>query len=292
LEDNDELLELRNRINRDLGAVERLYADLHWQAVASYKDREMPGGRAMNMLGPAANRERWDEQYFAAEMQVWEDDSRSWPEFVDYFDDQVDSDQHPLFVLDSWAQVVREERDQPTSLKATVSRCVDYLHGSVDWMLHTNEWNELEWFAVHEFARELRSLVTSMENVLSAGRRSDRIRTMCMYCDEAPRLVRRWTESEDRDHWYCPGCGHGYDIDGVIRARHQRLLSEGADRWVAIDIARDVADVDRRTWWSWRSRLQVRAACEIQTKRMVVWWPSVRELVKAREDRLAKRRGA
>jgi hypothetical protein len=63
--------DLRNQMFRDLREVEQLYVDLHWQTTAAFADPDMPGGRALNMLGPSANPVRWECEAHREEFVIW-----------------------------------------------------------------------------------------------------------------------------------------------------------------------------------------------------------------------------
>jgi hypothetical protein len=280
-------LPLRLSISKRLHAIEQLYADLHWQAVASFADRDFPGGRALNMLGPAANRQDWDAQYFAAEMLVWEDDEATWDQFEDYFDDQISSEEHPLYVLDSWVRIIREEQDKPSDLKSNVSRCVAFLLGQLDWMLRVNEWDEPAWPAAFEVESELRSLVRSMENVLSAGARPEITRVTCTNpeCETQPRLHKIYSSKVSWDRYKCPACRMPYDHKQFKLARTENLRKDGTDRFVLVSDAMKASETPKPTMRSWMRRMDVRSACDMQTRRLLVWWPDVRERAQQRKTR-------
>lgn len=174
--------ELRNRIARDLRKVEQLAPDLHWQAMAAFTDRDFPGGLALNMLGPSANPELWEATYESAEAEVWNSD-QPMTRFSDYASDQVLSEAHPVYVLEQWTRIIREEREQPTGLKATLSREADYLRKSLDWSTRTTIDGALEWPPVTEMATELHQLVRAMENALSEGDRLDASASACFKDD-------------------------------------------------------------------------------------------------------------
>lgn len=164
--------DLRIQMARDLREIEWLYVDLHWQITADFADKDMPGGRALNMLGPSASPGTWEAQYQAAEAKVWESD-QPMSRFNDYAGSQILSDEHPVYVLEQWTRIIREERDQPTGLKATLSREVAYLRKSIDWTLRRNESGEPEWPEVEIMADDIHQLVRSMEDVLTVGDRVD-----------------------------------------------------------------------------------------------------------------------
>lgn len=275
----------REKIARTISRIVELYVELHWQMMAATNDHDFPGGRALNMLAGATVAQDWQRVYEYLERQGASDLDK-------YADAQTAEDEHPINVLGFWTRVIREERDQPTSLQPTVAREADYLRKNLDWMIRIDEFGDPEWFEVTELERDLTTLRRRMEDVLFMGKRADLVRARCMYCDKAPRLARRYNDQAAADRWVCPACDHAYDQDAVHRARHHQLASEGAEKFVGLHDARDVAGVDRRTWWSWQERLKMRTACEIKTRKVIVWWPDVRDLVRDRDARKAKTRSA
>lgn len=283
-EQHDWLDDARIGVAKKLRRIVDLSADLHWQARAATNHKLFPGGQALNMMAGVTPSHDWQRVYDYLEYQGADD--------LDKYAAAQD-ESHPLTVLCYWTRMVREERDQPTKLEPTIGREVDYLLKSLDWMTRRDEFGEAEWFQITEVERDLQALIRRMENVLHAGNRSTMNRARCIYCDKAPRLAKRHGDAEDGsdDYWQCPNrpCSHLYDAQAVARARHHNLHGHGAERFVASDVARDVAGVDRRTWWSWGQRMKMRRASDIRTRQIIVWWPDVRDLVKAKETRVAKR---
>ena len=140
----------RHQIASALTSIEQHYPDLHEQALASASDPDFPGGLALSMLGPVGDpavlqRRSMDH---ALGWVTWED-----------ADEQVLTDKHPQYVLWQWTRIIREERDQPTDLKSTLSREVAYLRGSLDWMLRLDEYGEPEWPEADDLLSDLRGVV-------------------------------------------------------------------------------------------------------------------------------------
>jgi hypothetical protein len=178
---------LRLRIAVDLREIETLAMELHTQALASPNAKDFPGGTALHMLGPAAAIADWEAQYEAVEAaERWDDDGGDrWAKRpkLDPAVYQGDDNEQPLNVLESWSRIVREERQQPTALKATISREIAYLRASIDWMCVTDDHDEPLWPAVVELAAELRGLRRSMENVTHEGDRIDTDAAPCFQLD-------------------------------------------------------------------------------------------------------------
>jgi hypothetical protein len=286
---------LRIALARDLREIETLALELHTQALASPNARDFPGGTALHMLGPAAPIAVWEAQYEATEAaERWDDNGGDrWAKRpkLDPATYQGDDNEQPLNVLESWTRIWRETFDQPTSLKATISREVDYLRKVIDRVCEVDEWAEPAHPAVFEYAAELRTLRRRMEDVTLNGIRPDLSKAKCNRCEAAPRLHRVWTT--EPPGWRCPNCREPYDDGEAARALGQMLHADGSDKFVWISVARDVVGIDRRTWWSWRDRMKMRMVCDIKTHRVEVYWPDVRELVaehRSRKARLALKR--
>lgn len=281
--------DLRLSIARDLRAIANLYVDLHWQVRASTNDRDFPGGRALNMLAPASTEQDWQQQYEVAEAAIWNSD-RPWAAFEDYIDDQLDIDVHPVNVLGSWALLIREERNQPTDLKQTLSRSMDYITGSLDWMLSTDECGDAVFLPVTEVAADLAKVKRAMENILKSGKRAERVRVTCTneQCAEKPRLVKDYGAQARWDVHRCPKCKKRYDEREFKKARSENYRSKGTEKFVSAHLAKTAIKADRRTFWSWMDRLQTRAVCDIKTREVLVWWPTVYELDMAKQRRKAE----
>lgn len=176
---------VRVAVARDLRAIESLAAELHWQMYATTRDGEpgsgkMLGGDALHALSPVAPVADWEAQYEAYEEAAITSDVplRSNHGGHDYAADQFED--HPLNELERWTRVIREERNQPTGLKATISREVDYLSKNLAWMTRTSIHDEPEWPEVFEIKADLRAVVQWMESLLSMGSRLDRSATACL----------------------------------------------------------------------------------------------------------------
>lgn len=281
--------DLRLSIARDLRAIGELYIDLHWQVRASTNDADFPGGRALNMMAPAATEQDWQKQYEIAEAAIWNSD-RPWTAFEDYIDDQLDIDVHPVNVLGSWALLIREERNQPTDLRQTLSRSMDYIAGSLDWLLSTDEYGDAVFLAVTEVAADLAKVRRAMENVLKSGKRAERVRVTCTNekCERKPRLIKDYGAQARWDVHRCPACKTRYNEQQFRLARADNLASKGTEKFVNIALAKSAVYADRRTFWSWMDRMQTRAVCDIKTRQIMVWWPSVHELDEAKTKRKAE----
>lgn len=181
----------RVRIARNLREIESLWRDMSDEAIEHASDREMPGGEALNQAAPAASPEAWERVFEQIEQAGG--DTR-------YASDQV-SARHAHLVVGDWEEKVRHERDQPTGLRSTVPRAVDYLRKNIDWIVvHLDDAPFMD--------RELSACVAMLENILGAGTRFDTSAAACFKDVGDPtaakvcggRLVRRTLQRRDCIH--------------------------------------------------------------------------------------------
>lgn len=266
--------------------ISDMYLELHWEARAKHSDRLFPGGRPLDMMAPSSTPTKWDAEFERVESTRW-DDGVKWDE-VNYAPDQLAEDEHhPLYVLSSWVDVIREERDQPTGLAPTMSRCVDYLAGCIDWCLRVDEFGDLEWLAIDQMLIELHDVERAMENVLIEGLRAERTRVNCVAeeCQSKPRLIKIYGAQARWDEFKCPDCGARYTPEKFRDAISTNFRHKETDKFVSLDLAKSAVKADRRTFFSWMDRLKTRAVCDIKTRQVMVWWPNVRQLEDDRKQR-------
>ena len=120
---------VRLTIGRNLREITTLYNQLPDEAAHHANNPQLPGGDALHLHGPAANLQAWEHRYETNE-------AAGGP---DYADDQIDTDLHPLLVLATWEDQLREARNQPTDLRAQVDRAAAYIEHSINWMLDPNQ---------------------------------------------------------------------------------------------------------------------------------------------------------
>jgi hypothetical protein len=142
---------------------------------------------AMVLLGPAADPEAWG--HMTASVRVGR--------LPESYLAAADDEHHPLFVLGSWEMVWRDHLEQPTALRATLPRLVDYL----DRQMHVMAAEPLVPF--EDFARDLRQCRSHLEVVLHDGEQRD-TGAPCMTCGVP--LVREWGLLVAADGWRCPRC--------------------------------------------------------------------------------------
>lgn len=266
---------LRLSIARDLRAIELLYQGCWAEVLANADNPDIPGGDAMVMRGPCADPEAWSYRELSAAMG--RTDSHG-----DY---ESDSDpQPPLLVLATWSDAIRKERGQETNLAARIDRECAYIARAVDWMLSYDADGDMNFIAIDDLASDLQKVRGRLAALLHVNPQRDVSRVTCTHCEEAPRLVKVWAKMATKDGYFCPACRTTYDWGQFLQAKANNLRAEGTERFVLATQAEDAVkdDVPKQTVRSWMRRGIVKTACDIRTKRVVVWWPDVREATEAR----------
>jgi hypothetical protein len=218
-------------------------------------------GEAMMLLGPTADPEAWRNRAMSA-MRGRVDAA--------YLEDCRD-EQHPLWVLGSWEQAWRDHRDQPTDLRATLPRLVDYLDRQMHVMAAEAE------VPFEDFARDLRGCRGHLEDVLRDGERPE-TGAPCPECGRA--LVKVYGDQAKDDRWTCPGrnCRAWY-TDHDYRARVTDDYRANADKLTAPDIEAQYR-VPAGTLRQWASRGHVRKRGRDDSGRMLY---DVRDTLTMRE---------
>jgi hypothetical protein len=246
------MTDLRISIARDIRAILSLHANLPNEAAHRAYDRELPGGDALVMHGPAANLQAWEHQVEAAEAAFFAGD-RGWLDL-----DDNDADPQPaLLVLAYWEDKIRDERNQPTDLRATVRRASDYLLSQIDYLVQ-------QYLSVEELARDLRALRTRLESVLKDGIRPDR-GVPCMRCGRS--LIKVWGADAMSDRWHCKPCDEWSTIDQYNLAI-QAHYRANADKLTASDILLEYR-IPTGTLRSWAARGDVRKRGRDDSGRML-----------------------
>jgi hypothetical protein len=257
---------MRTKIDIDLREIESLHVDLWAEALCRHSDREMPGGEAMNMIGPVANLEAWEHRYEAAEIAARSEDA----ELPAYIRDQLDTETHPLLVLATWEDLIREEREQPTDLRASVPRAVAYIRNSLDWAFRTNTFGEQEWQAVDALARDLKAVRSSIESVLHDGIRTDR-GADCLKCFQP--LVHEWAgdhgnpKTLEDDKWVCRPCEEVSTFAQYLKALESEYMSRAT--WLSSAYMLLQYRIPVGTLQGWASKGFVSKRRNIHTGRMM-----------------------
>lgn len=256
---------IRIDIARDLREIRRLYAGLRAEAYFSAVGSDVADLPAINLLGPASRPADWERVFDAAEEKYFDLLARGEATESDrpaYVADQV-GEYHPLFVLASWEDVIREQLGTQTTKRATVADAAKFLASAVDWMLDCDENGDMNFIAIDQLARDLHDCRTRLENVLKDGKREDR-GVPCMNCGiPLTRVRHRYPlkcpvdAREDRpDSWKCVPCGETSTMEQYNQAVKADYL-RNADRLTSSDMLRQYR-ISPGTLVVWASRGKVR----------------------------------
>jgi len=186
---------LRDKVARDLSAIEDLVVHLEAEAIDLASDRLMPGGHAMVALGPEADLDEWAEQIAALEFRHYALGRDGTPvcsktdhrrcHVADHLLDEDDQDHEPpLQTLLYWSEAWRDERGFPLDgRRPTLTSETSFIRNSLDWAWD----NEIHF---EDFARDINRTRRVLESLLHAGRRPDRTRVPCPDCEHKPRLIK------------------------------------------------------------------------------------------------------
>lgn len=247
---------VRLAVARDLSAIVEMCGRLDEEAVEGATGRDPGEVDALNLLGPAANLEAWQHRYERVESASG-GDFHARPGGADYAADQV-AELHPLLVLATWEDLIREELDQPTDLRATVERAADYIRGKVDWMLGEDENGDINFLGVDALATDLRKCRSMLEGVLVDGIRPD-TGAPCIECGRP--LTKVWREVEADDWWTCKSRDCREHDEPVRADRYKQAVKAGylanSDRLTATDML-DAYRIKAGTLTGWASKGVVR----------------------------------
>lgn len=279
------------QIGGHLTAIQDMFDALHEEAENRYRDREFPGGDAMVMLGPGPDIEAFNYRQISAMVGR-----------IDEADVMIAGKRDiepPLSFLASWEDILREERDQPVFLRATIRRAIKYIRDSIDWMLSTDENADIRFIAVDDLAEQLGHVRRRMEDILKDGSRAEFTRVNCIAPEcTHPRLMKLWAAQVRWDRYRCPDCRTEYTTAQYELAKSQNLHDRGLERFIAPIDAAEGAKVPIKTVRSWMRRRKAERRWIVPTDGnpfAEVWWPDVRDLGierRARLDRQAIRRAA
>lgn len=269
-------------IGSHLTAMGDMFAALREEAETRHSDREFPGGDALVMLGPGADVEAFGYAQLSAIMGRISEQDVVLPDKRDILT--------PLALLASWEDVIREERDQPTYMKATIDGAIKYIRDSIDWMFSLNEYGDMQFLAVDDLAEQLGQARRRMEDILKDGSRAEFTRVKCteLTCETNPRLMKLWAAQVRWDRYRCPDCRTEYNKAQYEMAKAQAMFSSGSERFISQTEASEAAEVPLGTVSQWAARDKVRSERDEATGSLLVWWPDIRIRATERVERLRK----
>lgn len=269
------------RVRRDLAEIARLTGWLEEHAAARPNDRAMPGGEAMEALGPISPLNRWDAVEF---FEMW--NAQHYGEYqVDLShlnDEPGDPEAETLTSLLFWTDAWRRETGSRVPTRPTLAGEALWLASAMDWA-----WDNEPHF--YDFADDVNGVRQHLENLMRRGHRTSKSRVPCLDCDgleHRPRLILVYQDDVEADYHKCPVCKRRYDKKSFDLAMARHMGSETAQKFVKLQDARDViTHPDRpdgarplRTFRKWLKEGLIKTERDPKTGLVMVWWPDVRYL--------------
>lgn len=290
------------KVARVLREIENLYAALMVQAIHNASARidgtSLPGGEAMVALANVGSPGEWAELVAAAEFHHLAqcprlDHTRC--RYAEHVLDDENSGEPILQTLLFWSEAWRTEAGYELGRPPSIATEVNFIRGNLNWA-----WDNLiEW---QDFADDIYSAKTRLENLLSAGERAER-GAPCLYdgCNGA-RLVRKLVPYRDEEgckawkfsDWHCPKCKRSWNegrYAAMVTAAHEATKYEDidGDTWCTTDFAARQVGRSESTIRQWLHKGHLATVCIVAGKR--VRYVRLRD-VEARHELSVKRRRA
>lgn len=268
------------KVAQDLTEIESLHAALMVQAIHKASARidgtSLPGGDAMVALGNVGSPAEWAELIAAAEFQHLAacpklDHTRC--RYAEHASDE-DGSEPILQTLLFWSEAWRQEHGYPLDARRpSVVTEVRFIRWALEWA-----WSTLpEW---DDFAKDVESARTRLENLLLAGERAER-GAPCMYeACRGGRLVRKIVPKRGPDgnkvwefsDWHCPRCKRTWDekrYASMVTAAHEATKFEDIDGevWCSMDYAARRVDRSAKTIETWANRGELSVVCLVAGRR-------------------------
>jgi hypothetical protein len=162
-------------------------------------------GEAMTLLGPVSNpeaRQHWEASVLAGRIVPMECDAREVEDVARWLE-TADDERHPLLVIGTWSMTYRDafEHDEPTGRVDLVNE-LGYIERNLTYMAG------FEHVPFEDFARDVRSCVAHLEQVLGDSNRGERTNIDCLDCGAA--LERLLGPKGFEDVATCRGCRRRY----------------------------------------------------------------------------------
>jgi hypothetical protein len=276
------------KVARDLTALidydEQLLTQAIHNANTQVEGHSLPGGDAMVALAPVASIVRWHQRVAQAEHDwmtaravelpnypgLLVADSRERPEWGA---DEEERWEPPLQTVRFWSDHYRNVKQQDWDHVPTLVTEAKFLKFHLDWIL-THEPN------ADRFASDIAAARKRIEDLLSAGERSER-GVPCMYEEcKGVRLVRRLVPSRSKDgekvwvqtDWYCPRCKRKWDEETYwrnVNAANERAQTEeiAGATWCSVEYAARKVQRPVKTIRTWVNRGELPVACIIRGRR-------------------------
>lgn len=209
---------------------------------------------AAMLVGPVGNPETWQRRHrLVINAAMAADGNEKHPAYralVAWMADCRD-ERHPLWVLGTWENAVREHLDQPApdDERVTGPAARDYLDGHLTRLAHDPE------FGFEDLASDLAACRNHLEVAARNSRRPE-TGAPCIKCGRA-HLVKDYGETVNDDvKWTCPKCGEWWD-EQTYRSKVAAVYMTKADALTASQIATTYR-VPEGTVRQWAARGHVR----------------------------------
>lgn len=190
-----------------------------------------PTSEAAMLIGPAADPETWQRRHrLHVNAAVGTDERHPAHRALLAWMEDCRDERHPLWVLGTWEQMVRDHLDQPAPEgRVTGAAARAYLNGHLSRLAHDPE------FPFEDLARDLSAC---REHLETAARNSSRPETgaPCLSCGRASLVKDYGEKADDLIRWVCPRCQQWWD-DGTYRSRIAATYITLADRLTASQMA-------------------------------------------------------
>ncbi len=275
-------------VARDLRAILHMAAMLGERSLDLADHPDILGGDAMVNLAHVANLEAWTNQTDTTERLSLDPRTKS-RAYTSAADEDPDEAWPPFQMLEFWTEQWRRDLGKDHDGQPTLTSEARFLLGR--GML---EWAQASEMHFEEFAADVKAARAKLENIVRDGIRETRSRITCDRCANPKRLIRKYGKAGKPDTWKAPCCKAVFTDDEATRAHAKQLRSQGAEKWVERTEAIGALQVQgwgRNVVRQWLAD-EVETACEVGTRRVMVWWPTLwrRHLVEAQEKAERERR--
>lgn len=262
----------RAKVAANLTAIEDMHTRLEEQAIESANDPTMPGGAALISLAHVASPEAWEHRHESAQSRGID---------ASHIEDEDDTWEPPLQTLLFWSEQWRREHGYELDRRPTLLTEASFIRWALDWA-----WNNEPHF--EDFARDIQTAHSRLENVLTEGTRTIR-GVQCLTCEvdlirkQHDRRHIRNCDGHDgvcivphdycphdrgglRDEWVCPSCERSYaEKDYRNAVTHSYFL---AAEWLPLESCSMRTGAKSGSIKGWGSKGEVRKRKNINTGRV------------------------
>ena len=215
------------QVARDLRAIGHMAAMLGERMLDLADDPHIVGGQAMVEAARVANLEAWQHQVDTDERQADLPARLRHAPYTSVADEDPDEAWPAYQTLRYWSEAWRRERGKPDIEVPSIATETRFLGACIDWA-----WSAEPHF--EDFAADIRSARTKLENVVRDGIRETRSRILCDRCANPKRLIVKYGKAERPSTYKAPCCKAVLTADEAKRALAKQLRSSGVERWVTL----------------------------------------------------------